>query len=70
MCRSGREYTKNKQEQEDLRMYGYIAGVTDAGEINYCPYCGEEIIMMHAGGTATCGSCKRRFGVVEIDDEE
>lgn len=51
-------------------MYGYIAGVTDAGEINYCPYCGEEIVMMHAGGTVTCSSCKRRFGVVEIDGEE
>lgn len=61
---------KNKQKQEDLRMYGYIAGVTDTEEINYCPYCGEEIATMHAGGTVTCSSCKRRFGVVEIDEEE
>lgn len=51
-------------------MYGYIGGVSDTDEINFCPYCGEEIVIMHAGGTATCNSCKRRFGVVEMDEEE
>lgn len=45
-------------------MYGYIAGIADTDEINFCPYCGEEITVMHAGGTVTCSSCKRRFGVV------
>ncbi|EOS68038.1 hypothetical protein C818_04205 [Lachnospiraceae bacterium MD308] len=50
-------------------MYGYIGGVSDTDEINFCPYCGEEIVIMHAGGTATCNSCKRRFGVVEMDEE-
>ena len=34
-------------------MYGYIAGVTDTDEINYCPFCGEKIVTMHAGGTVT-----------------
>lgn len=61
---------ENDNYQEDLRMYGYIAGLTDTDEINFCPYCGEEIAVMHAGGTVTCGSCKRRFGVVELDSEE
>lgn len=51
-------------------MYGYIAGITDTDEINYCPYCGGEIEIAHAGGTVTCSSCKRRFGVVELDTEE
>ena len=39
---------KIKQDQEDLRMYGYIAGLTDTDEINFCPYFGEEIAVMHA----------------------
>ena len=51
-------------------MYRHIAGLADADEINFCPYCGEEITIMHAGGTVTCDSCKRRFGVVELDSEE
>ena len=29
-------------------MYGYIAGLTDTDEINFCPYFGEEIAVMHA----------------------
>lgn len=70
MCGNGGEYTGNNKYKEDLRMYGYIAGLTDTDEINYCPYCGEEITVMHAGGTVTCSSCKRRFGVVELDTEE
>ena len=53
-----------------LEMYGYIGGVSDTDEINFCPYCGDEIVIMHAGGTVTCNSCKRRFGVVEMDEEE
>ncbi len=51
-------------------MYGYIGGITDTDEINYCPYCSREISTMHADGTVTCGACKRRFGVVESDPEE
>ncbi len=50
-------------------MYGYIGGVTDTDEINFCPYCGENVSVMHADGTVTCDSCKRKFGVVEIDEE-
>lgn len=46
-------------------MYGYIAGLADTDEINYCPYCGEEVSIMHAGGTVTCDSCKRRIHVKE-----
>jgi hypothetical protein len=52
-----------------LKMYGYIGGVTDTDEINFCPYCGENVSVMHADGTVTCDSCKRRFGVAEIDEE-
>ncbi len=56
--------------QEDLKMYGYIAELTDTDEINFCPYCGEEVSIMQAGRTVTCDSCKRRFGVIELDSEE
>lgn len=69
--RADGEYTqKNNKYREDFRMYGYIAGITDTDEINFCPYCGEGIVTIHADGTATCDSCKRRFGVVELDEDE
>ena len=54
----------------DLEMYGYIGGVSDTDEINFFSFFGDEIVIMHAGGTVTCNSCKRRFGVVEMDEEE
>ena len=63
-------YDGSSQIKEDTKMYGHIAGLTDTDEINFCPYCGKEITSMHAGGTVTCDSCKRRFGVVELDEEE
>jgi len=51
-------------------MYGYICGITDTDEINYCPFCGKEISIGHADGTVTCDSCNRRFGAVETEPEE
>lgn len=49
-------------------MYGYIGGITDADEIDYCPFCGEKVYTGHYDGTVTCVSCKRRFGVVETEE--
>ena len=63
-------YDGSSQIKEGTKMYRHIAGLADADEINFCQYCGEEITIMHAGGTVTCDSCKRRFGVVELDSEE
>ena len=51
-------------------MYGYICGITDTDEINYCPFCGKEISIGHADGTVTCDSFNRRFGAVETEPEE
>lgn len=51
-------------------MYSWIGGISDTDEISYCPFCGEEVSIGHADGTATCDSCGRRFGVVETDLEE
>lgn len=48
-------------------MFGYIEGITDADEIDYCPYCGAEIVSRYADGTAQCEKCNARFGVVRAD---
>ena len=48
-------------------MFGYIEGITDADEIDYCPYCGAEIGSRYADGTAQCEKCNARFGVVRAD---
>lgn len=50
--------------------YGIIEGITDNSDIEYCPFCGEEIGIKYGDGTAKCDSCGRRFGVVEDDEEE
>ena len=51
-------------------MYGYISGISDGDEINYCPYCGGKITARFSDGTATCDECFRRFGVVEAENED
>lgn len=51
-------------------MYGYISGYSDTDHINYCPACGEEVVIGFADGTMRCNNCGLRFGVIEVDDEE
>ena len=52
------------------KMYGYISGYSDTDHINYCPACGEEVVIGFADGTMRCNNCGLRFGVIEVDDEE
>ncbi len=49
-------------------MYGYINGLTDTDDINYCPSCGEAVHVYHSDGTASCYECGKRFGVVEVEE--
>lgn len=51
-------------------MIGYIEGISDAHEIQYCPFCGGEVGSWYGDGTAQCEDCGRRYGVVEVEEEE
>lgn len=51
-------------------MIGIITGITDSGNIEYCPKCGEQICTRYADGTAECEQCKYRFGVVDYEGDE
>ena len=51
-------------------MYGYMEGYSDTDDFSYCPFCGAELDEYHADGTSTCRKCGKRFGVLEIDEEE
>lgn len=50
-------------------MYGFICGITDTDDISYCPKCGEPILFFYSDGTAKCGECGFRFGVVECEED-
>lgn len=49
-------------------MYGFISGITDTDDIEFCPKCGEEIVEFVSDGTARCIECGYHFGVVECED--
>lgn len=51
-------------------MYGFVSGISDMNDINYCPKCGETIGRYKSGGTAVCDACGFRFAVIECDEEE
>lgn len=53
-------------------MYGFVSGISDTNDINYCPKCGGEKLSLHGNGTAVCLDCGFAFAVVECekDDEE
>lgn len=53
-----------------VKMYGYIQGITDTDEINYCPRCGCEVSANYSDGTSECRGCNYRFGVVGMEDDE
>ena len=50
-------------------MYGYICGFTFGDEVNYCPYCGSDEVTEYMHGVVQCMECRRRFGVVEDDED-
>lgn len=49
-------------------MYGFIAGITDTDDINFCPRCGKEVYDYNGDGIARCAECGFRFGVVECEN--
>ena len=49
-------------------MYGFISGITETDNVDYCPKCGQEIEELYGDGTALCKECGYHFGVVECDD--
>lgn len=51
-------------------MTGYVAGISDADEIQYCPFCGEEISSRWSDGSADCDRCRVRFSVIKKEEEE
>ena len=53
-------------------MYGFVSGISDSNDINYCPKCGAVIAEYRANGTARCLDCGFVFAVIECeeDDEE
>ena len=51
-------------------MLGYISGITDVNDINYCPRCGAEIMEFYGDGTAECEECGYHFGVVECEEQD
>ena len=38
-------------------MYGFVSGISDTDDINYCPKCGEKIYFYKANGEAVCDKC-------------
>ena len=50
-------------------MYGFLSGISDTDDINYCPKCGREILTFHGDGTAVCLDCGFVFGVVECEED-
>jgi len=48
-------------------MYGYISGISENDEIEFCPKCGETIKQFYSDGTAKCDNCDYRFGVIECE---
>ena len=51
-------------------MYGFVSGISDTDDINYCPKCGEKIYSWNITGEAVCDECGFRFAVIECDGEE
>lgn len=50
-------------------VYGYINGITDTSNIEYCPKCGAMIGKCRGDGTAECDECGFHFGVVECEED-
>ena len=51
-------------------MYGFISGISDTDDINYCPKCGGEKLSLHGNGTAVCLDCGFAFAVIECEEDD
>ena len=51
-------------------MYGFVSGISDTDDINYCPKCGEKIYFYKANGEAVCDKCGFRFAVIECEEDD
>ena len=51
-------------------MYGFVNGISDADDINYCPKFGGEKLSFHGDGTVVCLECGFDFGVVECEEDD
>lgn len=51
-------------------MYGFLSGITDTNDINYCPKCGAVINEYRSDGTARCLACRFHFGIIECEEDE
>lgn len=49
-------------------MYGFINGISETDDINYCPKCGSDDLDRNCDGTAKCCECGFEFGVVEKEE--
>ena len=58
-----------RKMQKGEIMYGYISGITNSEEIEFCPKCGEAIKKFYGNGTAKCEKRDYHFGVVECEEE-
>lgn len=67
-------------KMEESKMYGFVSGISDTYDINYCPKCGSQTLSFHGDGTAVCSDCGYGtavcsdcgfvFGVVECEEDE
>ena len=51
-----------------MNMYGFVSGISDTDDINYCPKCGGEKLSLHGDGTAVCLDCGIAFAVVKCEE--
>ena len=51
-------------------MYGFVSGISDTDDINYCPKCGEKIYSYKGNGEAVCDKCGFRFSVIECEEDD
>ena len=49
-------------------MYGFVSGISDNDDINYCPKCGNEVTVLYGDGTAECELCGYHFAVIECEE--
>ena len=51
-------------------MWGFVSGISDSNDINYCPKCGAVIEAHRANGTAWCLYCGFVFAVIECEEDD
>lgn len=51
-------------------MYGFVSGISDTDDINYCPKCGEKIYSYKSNEEAVCNKCGFWFPVIECEEDD